>query len=248
MRTWTKLGVAAAAALVVAAAPAAADTITFDFTASGGVTSGSGLTLTRTYTSGDVTVTASGWGVGTSSSATFAQGQVGQWNGAGLGVCNAGEGAGCGSPSHQVDNSGRYDFVLFQFDPAVTINSITVRTFNSADTDVSYFYGNASNPLSLVGKKISELTAAGLDNSGTDQGPSGSGAENVVTLDAGVYNSLLIGAEIGESNDAFKVRSLVIDFTETPTTPTVDIPEPLSLALFGTGLLGLGIARRRQRG
>ena len=39
----------------------------------------------------------------------------------------------------------------------------------------------------------------------------------------------------------------VIDITLTDTTGgTTNAPEPMSMALFGSGLLGLAIARRRQ--
>jgi hypothetical protein len=38
-----------------------------------------------------------------------------------------------------------------------------------------------------------------------------------------------------------------ISFYDTSVSPPVTVPEPMSLALFGAGLLGLGVARRARR-
>lgn len=240
-----------AVAMSFAAPPAAAATLTFDFTASGGSVTGTGTSTVRTYTQGtapnQVTLVARGLNIGTSSSSTFAAAQLGWYSGAGLGVCNAAEGTNCSSPSHQLDNgTNGVDFVFMQLDPAAQINSITVRAYSNTDTDVLYYLGNTANPLNLVGKKTSELAGLGFSSGVIDYGPSGSGQTNIVTLNTTQsYNSLLIGAPLGETNDGFKIRSVIIDYTAPPSGGPV--PEPMALAIFGMGLIGLRAATRRRR-
>jgi hypothetical protein len=239
-----------AVAMSFAALPAAAATLTFDFTVSGGSVTGSGTGIVRTYTQGtapnQVTLVARGLSIGTSNSSTFAAAQLGYYSGYGLGVCNSSEGTGCSSPAHQVDNSGPVDFVFMQLDPAAQINSITVRAYSSTDTDVLYYLGNTANPLNLVGKKISDLAGLGFTSTSVVNGPSGSGQTNIVTLNTTQsYNSVLIGAPLGETNDGFKIRSVIIEYTAAPSGGPV--PEPMALAIFGMGLIGLRAATRRRR-
>jgi hypothetical protein len=240
-----------AMAMSFAALPAAAATLTFDFTASGGSVTGSGTSIVRTYSQGtapnQVTLVARGLNIGTSSSSTFQAAQLGYYGGYGLGVCNASEGTNCSSPSHQVDNSTNgVDFVFMQLNPAAQINSITVRAYSSTDTDVLYYLGNTANPLDLVGKKISDLAGLGFTATDTVNGPYGSGQTNIVTLNTTQsYNSLLIGAPLGQTNDGFKIRSVIIDYTTPPSGGPV--PEPMAFAIFGMGLIGLRAATRRRR-
>lgn len=255
-----RMALAAATALVAVAAavPADAASITFSFNTStgGGSNSGSGYGNVRTYsTPAGVTMRATAFSLLNmhalfNTDPTFTTSQLGHHGNAGLGVCNRDEGTGCGSGNHQVDNASSAgfsdkDFVLFQFDPAVSITSAFVQTYSNADTDVSYYLGNATNPLSLAGQKLSALGNLGFQSEKTDV-TNGTTSTNLVEINAGPFNSLLIGARLSDTNDAFKIHTLTIEYT-APPQQQVPVPEPMGIALLATGLLGLGAAARRRR-
>ena len=250
MRCWVKLGMAALGALAVASAPAGAATVTFDFangsvpSGGGGTNSGSGYSNVRSYSNGGITLTVTGFSL-TTSTANFAAANVGQYSGGGLGVCNAAEGLSCSSPSHQVDNSSGYDFLLLKFSPAVTITGVTVNSTSSNDTDVSFFTGNTGSSFTVLGSSIAQLAGLGL----TQGNDAGSPSTNSFSIAGGPYNTLLIGAALsGDSySDYWKLKTITLECTNGTGQPN-EVPEPLSTALFGTGLIGLGLVVRRRRG
>jgi hypothetical protein len=242
MKALQKAALAGAMA-VMAAAPLSAATITFDFAASGGTNTGTGFTNTRTYSSGGVTLTARGFSL-LGGGSVFSNSQVGHFSGNGLGACNQNENTGCGQGNHQVDNSGgSEDFILFQLAPAVVITSVRVQTHSGADTDVTYFLGNTSNPLNLNTVNVNNLGTLGFNAAVVDNSNSGT---NTVDIGGSTFNSLLFGARRGQHDDAFKIRSMVVNFTPGNPGPT-PVPAPMALSLLGVGLLGLGIVARRRR-
>jgi hypothetical protein len=235
MQTTLKLAVLAAGTLVAAQAA----TIDFNFKSTG-TNTGSGYGNERTFTSGDVTVTASAWGL-SSLSSTFVAGQLGRANSVGLWACNASEGLNCPSPQHQIDNSYGYDFILFEFSTPVDPSSITIKSYNSADLDVSYWLGGGKD-LSLAGVSYANLSS--LFASGhlfSDSNPNSAGRTVSLVNDGGV-NALLVGARVGGDRykDYFKLSALSVDTVS-------DVPEPGTFLLSGAALAALGLIGRRKR-
>jgi hypothetical protein len=223
---------------------AGAATVTFDFETSGGtVGGGSPFGDTRTYTNGIYSVTASAFSLPGNLSGNFTTAQLNQYSGLGLAVCDQDEGAGCGNPQHQIDNSGDIDFVLFKFfvsgvlttiDPA----SIIINPFDVWDKDATYWVGNNSANLSTLA--LATLGMGGrIDDD--DPGSTINTDPRTLTLGGGSGNALLIAARLPGNGadsdiDRFKIESLTINTT---------VPEPATFGLAGLALVGLGLLRRR---
>ncbi len=212
------------------------------FDTGNGTQSGSGFTNSIFFNAGDFTVTATAFSL-LNNGDTFSNAQLGQYS-TGLGACNSNEGLYCGSPDHQFDNGGSRDFLLLVFSQAVTINSVTIDPYapSNADRDVAYFLGNVSTPLDLNGTTLAQLVGLGfggeIDNNGTQ-----SLAPRTVDINAGTYNALLFGTKdptTDSYDDYFKVYAL------DAGVPTSDVPEPGSMVLIGTGLVGLGLIGKRR--
>jgi len=221
------------------AAVAAASPITFDFTSSGGTTGGgSPFGNTRTYTNGPYSVTVSAFSLPGNLTGNFSTGQLGQFSGLGLGVCNQNEGSNCSSPEHQVDNHVSQDFVLFSFNTVVDPASIVINPYGTWDRDVSYWIGNTSTNLSTIG--LAGLSGAGFGSRIDDDSTVSSNARTV-TLGGGNGNALLFAARLNNPDDYldyFKIESLAVNSA---------VPEPATFGLAGLALVGLGLLPKGVR-
>jgi hypothetical protein len=158
----------------------------------------------RTFTVNGVSVRVSGFSRTTGGS--WAAATVNQYAGSGMGIMDSSE---SGSPNHAIDNSGRDNYLLFEFSQPVVASSALLGWVYS-DSDLSVRIGTVPNafnsPLTLSDSVLAALVHAEENSGGssarTANFNAGSQAGNVLIIAA----SLVDGAR----NDYFKVKKLDI--------------------------------------
>lgn len=229
---------------------------------------------TRTFNSeagGLYSVTASAWANTDGPTNTQLQNANLQIYGGGLGVTNrdAGSNSGCpgsqvikdcgegGSPEHAIDNNGRVEGVLLQFNAQVILTDVMIG-WRQTDSDVSLLAYTGIGAPTLGSLTWSSLTTNGwtfIDHYfdlHTDVWKPVNGAPSTQSsaywlvsafnpADLGAPPTSTTGATPG--NDHIKLEGL------RAVLPQLQVPEPGSLALFSLGALVAGaISRRRANG
>jgi hypothetical protein len=215
--------------------------VTFDFT-TGAVTSGTNYGNNIMYTSGSNSLKATSW-ADTGNNSTFETARIRSWGGAGIGSCNQDEGRNCSNPEHQVDNYLDNDYVLFVLDSTYLFDHITVDPYDTWDRDVTFWIGYVDPNVNLSGKSYLELAGLGF---GPQQNVFNTRSSLAINIDLNnaFGNAVLVGPYKDETSsyyknvDRFKIKAL---YAEEHV-----VPEPATMALFGTGLAGAFFRRKRS--
>lgn len=175
----------------------------------------------------------------------FRTGSVQNWDG-GIGVFANDD---SGSPQHAIDNNGKDNFLLIEFDnPNYLLTAFKIGWY-STDRDVEVWVGGADLGPDFSLNKYDVALCGGycdyqdLQNLGFTKVTV---FQNVVVNSWTAVNTDVTGryaifaGEYGEYDDYFKLSGIKGE--------VIEVPEPATLAMMGTGLLAVGgILRRRRR-
>lgn len=233
MNFLSKAALMAATGLAASAmVPASASAATFVLTS--GSNSDGSIGNVRTYTGSDGTkVEVTAYSLDGS---TLAQAAVGAYT-PGLGILN-----GPNDDSHTIDNSGRVDIMVFQFDKVVTVDKVGIAEFG--DTDFNYDIGstNVAFNSTLTFANLTAFTNAfGALNTSILSNGNGSNENRDINPGNLSGNLFYVAAAFSSSNsnDSFKINGI--------TYATSAVPEPASWAMMIGGLAVVGSAMRRRK-
>ncbi|HEV2569620.1 PEPxxWA-CTERM sorting domain-containing protein [Sphingomonas sp.] len=164
----------------------------------------------------------------------------------GLGVISGDDGDGSQN-RHSIDNNGRKDFILLQFNRQVRLTSATFNTYSvmgsGRDSDATIRHGTTAlpwnQPFAIDNKPVAQLNALFTGSWSSPVSTSGNSIRNPnPQLKSG--NLWLIGADFTNSDrriDGFKLASITV------------IPEPAtwSMMIGGFALAGTALRRRTVR-
>jgi hypothetical protein len=275
MRNFFGLAILGCAMLSVV--PANAGTTNYNFNFTSGTTnsdlnsySNTSNAITATAVAFYVTGTSSGPG----STSKFTSGTVGEYNGAGMGICETQTGNNCSDPNHQIDNGTNlnlnnnngsvddFEFMLIQFSASVNLSDITLGNFGttgsgSSPFNATFLTSNSSDTLSQMEAALGATTAGGLANTNGFGGAQQTSCNNsnCAVNDVGANDPLtgtgvtflLIGASDASGaagTDFFKVQDLAAYNAISGQSPT---PEPATFGLLGLALTGLGVYGRKRK-
>jgi len=236
---------------VLAPSVASAATLTFGLTGSSATsgTDANSFTQTLTRNGATVKVRVSAWSLtNTSGSGTVYDSYLGRY-GTGFGATSGDENG--GGSTHTVDNQNRRDFLVFQFDQAVSLKQALFTAYpvanNVYDTDFTFGFGTAGGAFSaqpaLDGRSFAQLQSffgGGLFNVA---GSTLTSNRAVQTMNAAnrYGNVWLIGASFANSDrriDAFKLSQLRVQ--------TAPVPEAATWTMMIAGFGVAGVALRRK--
>lgn len=190
------------------------------------------------FSSGAVNARVSGWSI--HGDGQVYQARLGVWN-QGIGVLN-----GSGDNSHTIDNSGYLDFIVLQFDQAISIEEARFNTgwHGMTDTDATIGYAMSAaaygSALGLTGLQKAALPFD-LFASGS-VGNSGSSYRNVNPANY-IGNTWLIGASFNNPEGSRKLDGFKLEKLQFSVAA---VPEPSTWAMMLLGFAAVGFAMRRR--
>lgn len=165
----------------------------------------------------------------------------------GLGVTGKGDTNGAGN-LHQIDNVGSYtDFLLLEFNRAVTIDAIRTNSYgiNGVSDNDAVWYDASKFVTSTWNSTTGFSDLKTVPSTWSNVAAGGNGASRTTGATT-ASSKWLVGAAFTPSdgrNDGFKFASVTV------STPVSPVPEPATWAmmLMGAGLAGVALRRSRRR-
>ena len=228
-----------AAALVTAAISSSANAAEMLFGSGPSPYSGDyGTGVPLTFSSAGTNAKVTAWSIGTDNK--IYQAQLGVWD-SGIGVKN-----GSTDDSHTIDNSGRKDFIVIQFDKLVELATATFNTgwhgFSDTDATIGYLISGApfATTVNLTGANQSSLSSYNLYESGSI-GNSGNSTRNINPTGK-LGNTWLIGSSFNNPEGAYKLDGFKLEkLTFSPA-----VPEPATWMFMMLGMAAVGFTMRRK--